>query len=162
MGSSIIFSMLITVSLKFCISYYYRNTSKKIMVDKASSNIIFSRSRKQYPTKQQLYGHLPLISWTIKVKQWRYVRYCRRNKNKLISNILQSTPVIGCLVNWSCWIHWLLFCRGARPSRQWVCWIWHKTIWWWGSSNAGTLGNTEYPFIIIAPRTIMVWSDSTW
>ena len=24
------------------------------------------------------------------------------------------------------------------------------TIWWWGSSNAGALGNVEFPFIAIA------------
>ena len=27
----------------------------------------------------------------------------------------------------------------------------HETIWWWGFSNAGALGNAEYPFIAIAP-----------
>ena len=26
-----------------------------------------------------------------------------------------------------------------------------QEIWWWGSSNAGALGNAEYPFIVIAP-----------
>ena len=25
--------------------------------------------------------------------------------------------------------------------------IWHKIIWWWGSSNTGALGNGQYPFI---------------
>ena len=33
-----------------------------------------------------------------------------------------------------------------------MSWIWHKTIWWWDSCNAGALGNVEYPFIAIAPR----------
>ena len=28
-----------------------------------------------------------------------------------------------------------------------------KIIWWWGSSNAWTVGNAEYPFIAIAPRS---------
>ena len=30
------------------------------------------------------------------------------------------------------------------------------------SSNAGALGNTEYPFIAIAPRSTLAGSDSTW
>ena len=31
-----------------------------------------------------------------------------------------------------------------------------------GSSNAGALGNAEYPFIAIAPRSTFIRSDSTW
>ena len=27
--------------------------------------------------------------------------------------------------------------------------IWHKTIWWWGFSNAWALGNDYFPFIAI-------------
>ena len=34
----------------------------------------------------------------------------------------------------------------------WVSSIWHETIWWWGSSNAGALGNTENLFIAIGPK----------
>ena len=40
---------------------------------------------------------------------------------------------------------------GKTP--QPVSWIWYKTIWWWGSSNTGALGNVEYPFIAIALRS---------
>ena len=36
------------------------------------------------------------------------------------------------------------------------------TIWWWGSSNVRTLGNVEYPFITIAPRSSLAQSGSTW
>ena len=31
--------------------------------------------------------------------------------------------------------------------------LWHETIWWGGSSNAGALGNAEYSFIAITPRS---------
>ena len=41
--------------------------------------------------------------------------------------------------------------RGKTPLQR-VSWIWHLTIWWCGSSNAGALGNAVYPFIAIAPR----------
>ena len=35
---------------------------------------------------------------------------------------------------------------------------WHQTIRWWSSGNAGALGNAEYPFIAISPRsTILEW-----
>ena len=35
------------------------------------------------------------------------------------------------------------------------------TIWWWRSSNVGALGNTEYSFIAIAPRSTLPRSFST-
>ena len=47
-------------------------------------------------------------------------------------------------------------------AEGWVSWIWHETIWWRGSSNAGALGNAEYSFIAIALRSILVWSWSIW
>ena len=40
--------------------------------------------------------------------------------------------------------------------------IWPWTIWWWGSSSAGALGNVEYPFITIASRSTLARSGSTW
>ena len=45
---------------------------------------------------------------------------------------------------------------------QWLCWIWHWKIWWWGSSNSGALGNTEYPFIAITTRLTLARSGNTW
>ena len=50
--------------------------------------------------------------------------------------------------------------EGQKPQR--VPCLWHETIWWWGSSNVGALGNAEYPFIAIAPRSTLARSDSTW
>ena len=46
------------------------------------------------------------------------------------------------------------------PQR--VSWIWHKTIWWWGSRNAGALGIAEYLLIAIVPWIFLARSDSTW
>ena len=48
----------------------------------------------------------------------------------------------------------------SLPQR--VFWIWHKTIWWWGSSNAGALENADYPFVAIAPRFILARSGINW
>ena len=67
-----------------------------------------------------------------------------------------------CPIGWGCRIHRLLLRRGVRLPHQWVSCIWHETIWWWGSSNAGALGNTEYPFIAIARRSTLTRSGSTW
>ena len=39
-------------------------------------------------------------------------------------------------------------------SCQRVSWIWHKTIWWWGSSNTRTFGNVEYSHIAITPSPL--------
>ena len=36
--------------------------------------------------------------------------------------------------------------RGETPQQ--VSWIWHLTIWWWDSSNAGALRNVEYLFLL--------------
>ena len=90
-------------------------------------------------------------------------------------------------VGWGCRIHRLHLCRGVRlPKRvscgpgdrgcrihrlhicsrvrlpQRVSSIWNKTIWWRGSSNAGALGNAEYPFIDITPRSTLARNGCTW
>ena len=50
---------------------------------------VLNKSRRQHPTKQQLYGYLPLI---MKSRQTRHVGHYRRSKNKLISDVLLWTP----------------------------------------------------------------------
>ena len=49
----------------------------------------------------------------------------------------------------------------ADPTLR-VSWIWHKAISSQGFSNAGDLGNVEYPFISVVPRFTLTWSGSTW
>ena len=56
---------------------------------------VLNKSWNQHPTKQQLYGHLPPISQTLQVSWRRRVEYCRRSKDKLISNILLCTLAHG-------------------------------------------------------------------
>ena len=50
---------------------------------------------RQYPTKQQLYSHLPLTTKTIQVTRTRHAGHCWRSGDKLISNILLWTPSHG-------------------------------------------------------------------
>ena len=53
---------------------------------------ILNKSRRQHPTRHQLYGHLPLITKTIQV---RWTRHCWRSKDELISDVLLWTPTYG-------------------------------------------------------------------
>ena len=56
---------------------------------------ILNKSWRQHPTKQQLYGHLPPITKTIKVRRTRYAGHCWRSGDELISEVLQWTPSHG-------------------------------------------------------------------
>ena len=53
---------------------------------------ILNKSRRQHSTKQQLYGHLPPITKTIKVRRTRHAGHCWRIKDELISDVLLWTP----------------------------------------------------------------------
>ena len=56
---------------------------------------ILNKSWRQHPTKQQLYGHLPLIMKTFKIRRTRHARHCWRSRNKLISDVLLWTSSHG-------------------------------------------------------------------
>ena len=53
---------------------------------------ILNKSWRQHPTKQQLYGHQPPITKTIKVRWTRHTGHSWRSKEDLISDVLQWTP----------------------------------------------------------------------
>ena len=56
---------------------------------------ILNKSWRQYPTKHQLYGHLPPITKTIQVRRARNAGHCWRSRDKLISDVLLWTPTYG-------------------------------------------------------------------
>ena len=56
---------------------------------------IVNKSWRQHSTKQQLHGHLPPITKTIKIRLTRYAGHCWRRKDELISNELLWTPSHG-------------------------------------------------------------------
>ena len=56
---------------------------------------ILNKSWRQHPTKQQLYGHLPCITKTIKIWWTGHAGHCWRSKDELISNIHPWTPSHG-------------------------------------------------------------------
>ena len=51
-----------------------------------------NKSWRQHLTKQRLYGHLPPIMKTIKVRRTRHAGYCWRSKDEHISDMLLWTP----------------------------------------------------------------------
>ena len=53
---------------------------------------ILNKSWRQHPTKQQLYGHLPPITKTIKIRRTRHAGNCWRSKDELIRDVLLWTP----------------------------------------------------------------------
>ena len=52
---------------------------------------ILNKSWRQYPTKQQLYDHLPLITKAIKVRHTRHAGHCWKSRDELISDVLLRT-----------------------------------------------------------------------
>ena len=56
---------------------------------------VLNMSWRQHSTKQQLDGSLPSTSKSIQVRRIRHAGFCRRSKDKLISNILMWTPSNG-------------------------------------------------------------------
>ena len=56
---------------------------------------ILNKSRRQHPTRHQLYGHLPPITKTIQVRRIRHAGYCWRSRDELISDVLLWTPTYG-------------------------------------------------------------------
>ena len=56
---------------------------------------ILNKSRRQHPTRHQLYGHLPPITKTIQVRRARHAEHCWRSKDELVSDVLLWTPTYG-------------------------------------------------------------------
>ena len=56
---------------------------------------ILNKSWRQYPTRHQLYGHLPPITKTIQVRRTRHAGHCWRSRDELISDVLLWTPTYG-------------------------------------------------------------------
>ena len=68
---------------------------------------ILNNSRRQYPTRHQLYGHLPPITKTIQVRRTRHAGHCWRSRDELISDVLLWTPTYG-------------QAKAGRPARKYI------------------------------------------
>ena len=56
---------------------------------------ILNESWRQHSTKPQLYGHLPSITKTIKVRRTRHAGHCWISKDELIRDVLLWNPSYG-------------------------------------------------------------------
>ena len=56
---------------------------------------ILNKSWWQYPTRHQLFGHLPPITETIQVRRTRHAGHSWWSKDELISDVLPWTPAYG-------------------------------------------------------------------
>ena len=68
---------------------------------------ILNKSWRQYPTKQQLYGHLPPITKTMQVRRTRHAGHCWRSRDELINDVLLWTPTYG-------------RAKAGRPARTYI------------------------------------------
>ena len=68
---------------------------------------ILNKSWWQYPTKHQLYSHLPPIMKTIQVRRTRHVGHCWRSRDEFISDVLLWTPTYG-------------RAKAGRPTRTYI------------------------------------------
>ena len=68
---------------------------------------ILNKSRRQHPTRHQLYGHLPPITKTIQVRRTRHAGHCLRSKDELISDVLLWTTAYG-------------QAKAGRPARTYI------------------------------------------
>ena len=100
---------IVSILLYGCITW----TLTKRMEKKLDGNYtgmlraILNKSWRQHPTKQQLYGHLPPITKTTKVRRTRYAGHCWRSRDELISDVLLWTPSQG-------------RAKAGRPARTYI------------------------------------------
>ena len=55
--------------------------------------VVLNKSWRQQSTKQQVYGHLPPITRTIKIRRTRHAGRCWRSKDEFISYIILWSPL---------------------------------------------------------------------
>ena len=73
-----------------CSKVWYENKMEKKLDGNYTRMLraILNKSWRQHPAKQQLYGHLPPITKTMKVRRTRHAGHCWRSGNELISDVL--------------------------------------------------------------------------
>ena len=94
--------------------------------------MILNWSRRQHPTKQQLYGHQPAITKTIHIKRTRHAGHCWRSRDELISDALLWTSSHG-------------RAKAGWPARTYIQQLWEDTgcsrkrwtIGWGGEKESG-------------------------
>ena len=100
---------IVSILLYRCTTWTLTKRMEKKLDGNCTSMLraIFNRSWRQYPTKQQLYGHLPPITKTIKIRRTRHAGHCWRSKDELVSDVFLWTPAYG-------------RAKAGRPARTYV------------------------------------------
>ena len=84
-----------------------------------SSRAILNKSRRQHQTKQQLYGHLPPITKTIRVRRNRHAGHCWRSRDELIRDVLLWTPShVQAKAGWPAWTSIQQLCEDTGCSLE--------------------------------------------
>ena len=68
---------------------------------------ILNKSWRQHPSKQQLYGHLPPITKTIKIRRTWHTGHCWRSRDEIISDVHRWTLSHG-------------RAKAGRPARTYI------------------------------------------
>ena len=80
---------------------------------------ILNKSWRQHPTRHQLYGHLPPIAKTIKVRRTRHAGHCWRSRDEFIGDVLLWTPTYGrAKAGRPVWIYIQQFCEDTECSPE--------------------------------------------
>ena len=100
---------IVSILLYGCTTWTLTKRMEKKLDDNYTriQRAILNKSWRQHPTKQQLYGHLPPITKTIKIRRTRHVGHCWRCRDELISDILLWTPSHGRV-------------KAGRPARTYI------------------------------------------
>ena len=89
---------VVSILLYGCIAWTLTKRMKKKKLHRNYTRMlqaILNKSWRQHPEKQQLYGHLPPITKTIKIRRTRHAGHCWRSRDELISDVLLWTPSYG-------------------------------------------------------------------
>ena len=108
---------------------------------------ILNKSWTQHPTKQQLYGHLPPITKTIKIRQTRHARHYWGSRDELVSDVFLWTPAYGrAMAGWPVRTYMQQLCAdtecspGDLPKAMDDREVWQERVrniradsvrWWW-------------------------------
>ena len=90
-------AVVMSILLNGCTSWALTKHMEKKLDGNSTRKLwaISNKSWRPHPTKQQLYGHLPSITKTIKIRRTRHEGHCWRSRDELISDELLWTPSHG-------------------------------------------------------------------
>ena len=82
----------------YSVSNLFRSFNAKLNCKKLDARMlwaILNKSWRQHPTKQKVYGHLPPIKKTIKIRRTRHAGQWWKSRDELIIDVLLWTPSHG-------------------------------------------------------------------